>query len=69
MDVFSLRSAADRNMWIAIKGAFRRILSFLIGKISDFKDHCDPLESLTYEISLETKILLKQVVFTKKDYT
>ena len=56
-------------MWIAIKGAFRRILSFLIGKISDFKDHCDPLESLTYEILLETKILLKQVVFTKKDYT
>ena len=60
VDTFSLRSAADHNedcnkniaIWV----------DFLLEKfkIQDFKrntEDCDPLESSTYEISLEKKFL------------
>ena len=55
VDTFALRSAAECNADCNKNIASWVDFLFLVLKIKDFRrntDDCDPLESLTYEISL-----------------
>ena len=68
VDTFALRSAAECNADCNKNIASWVDFLFLVLKIKDFRrntDDCDPLESLTYEISLDKKISRNTMFLTK----